>query len=57
MDLAFLAAMFLCIALGVYALRVAADRDRWREEAERLRSMRFVPDGVDVSFRKSRKRK
>lgn len=49
MDLAFLCALALCVALFVYALRTAADRDRWKEEAETKRT------GFEVRFAKRRK--
>lgn len=34
MDLAFLIAIAGCVALGVYSLRITADRDRWQDIAE-----------------------
>lgn len=42
MDLAFLIAILLATALGVYSLRVAADRDRWRDQAEGRQDVEIV---------------
>ena len=42
MDLAFLIAIVLSIGLGVYALRTAADRDRWKADAETKRDVEIV---------------
>lgn len=47
-DLAFLLALLTALGLGVYALRVTAERNRWRARAEKVEQPITVRWGRDI---------